>query len=166
MRSPKLIVVGAGALAALAFAVCYLAMGRMRDPSTKEPADPLAWLRVEFKLSDAEMARIRGLHEGYLPKCEEMCARIAVKNIELAEAMEAATNVTPAIAQKLSEVAACRAECQQQMLQHFYEVSQAMPREQGQRYIEEMKRLTLGVTTGYEQSMHGTQAPGHGQPRH
>src|SRR5215471_15279402 len=30
------------------------------------PADNLDWLRLEFRLSDAELARIRLLHEGYL----------------------------------------------------------------------------------------------------
>ena len=31
------------------------------------------------------------------------------------------------------------------MLQHFLTVSQVMPPEQGQRYLAEMKRLTLGT---------------------
>ena len=44
-----------------------------------QPADELAWLRLEFHLNDAEMARIRRLHEGYRPKCEAICAQIAAK---------------------------------------------------------------------------------------
>ena len=47
------------------------------------PDDDLAWLRHEFRLSDAEMQRIRQLHEGYLPKCREMCGRIANKQKEV-----------------------------------------------------------------------------------
>src|ERR1039458_7466301 len=46
--------------------------------------------------------------------------------------------------QKLAEVAALRAKCQANMLEHFYEVSQAMPPEQGRRYLAEMQCLTLG----------------------
>jgi len=59
----------------------------------------------------------------------------------------------------LSEIAALRARCQAQMLQHFITVSQAMPPEQGRRYLAEMKRLTLGTNELMEQSMSG--ASGH-----
>jgi hypothetical protein len=46
------------------------------------------------------------------------------------------------------------------MLQHFREVSQVMPAEQGRRYLAEMQRLTLGFHEQIEHSM----APGASNP--
>jgi hypothetical protein len=39
------------------------------------------------------------------------------------------------------------------MLQHFREVSQVMPPEQGRRYLAEMQRLTLGFHEQFEDTM-------------
>jgi small-conductance mechanosensitive channel len=124
--------------------------------------DDLAWLRREFRLSDAEMQRIRQLHEGYLPKCHENCARIAAKKKELQAALDHAKGMTPEARQKLAEVAALRAECQANMLGHFYEVSQAMPPEQGRRYLAEMQRLTLGFHEQIENTMSPDTSAHHG----
>ena len=120
------------------------------------PTDDLSWLRDEFHLSDAEMARIQKLHEGYLPKCAEMCAKIAAKKSELETALNGSTNVNLVAQQKLTELAALRAQCQAQMLRHFTEVSQTMPPEQGRRYLAEMQRLTLGFHEQTESSMSGS----------
>ncbi len=43
------------------------------------------------------------------------------------------------------------------MLAHFYEVSQAMPPEQGRRYLAEMQRLTLG----FHEQIENTMSPRH-----
>ena len=124
--------------------------------------DDLAWLRREFRLGDAEMQRIRQLHEGYLPKCHENCALIAAKKKELQAALDRAQGMTPEARQKLDEVAALRAKCQANMLVHFYEVSQAMPPAQGRRYLAEMQRLTLGFHEQIENTMSGDTSSPHG----
>ena len=67
-----------------------------------------------------------------------------------------------AIKQKQVELGNLRAQCQAQMLEHFEEVSRAMPQEQGARYLAEMKRLTLGSHQQIENSMSGTAAQAHG----
>jgi hypothetical protein len=124
--------------------------------------DDLAWLRREFRLGDAEMQRIRQLHEGYLPKCHENCALIAAKKQELQAALDHAQGMSPEAKQKLTEVAALRAQCQANMLGHCYEVSQAMPPEQGRRYLAEMQRLTLGFHEQIENTMSGDTSSPHG----
>jgi hypothetical protein len=124
--------------------------------------DDLAWLRREFRLSNAEMQRIRQLHEGYLPKCHENCARIAAKKQELEAVLDRAQGMTPEAQQKLAEVAALRAQCQANMLGHFYEVSRAMPPEQGRRYLAEMQRLTLGFHEQIENTMSPDASSHHG----
>lgn len=49
--------------------------GEMIMPAT--PEGGLLWLKTEYHLSDAEYERIRDMHEGYLPGCEERCREIA-----------------------------------------------------------------------------------------
>jgi hypothetical protein len=48
------------------------------------------------------------------------------------------------------------------MLGHFYEVSQAMPPEQGRRYLAEMQRLTLGFHEQIENTMSPDSSSPHG----
>ena len=159
MNRPHDILLGALALGAAIFAGSFFTAQHAAVMCCVKPADDLDWLRTEFNLSDADMARVRQLHEGYLPKCAEMCKKIAVKKQELKSVLGSSTNLTATAQAKLNEVAALRAQCQAQMLEHFITVSQAMPPEQGQRYLAEMKRLTLGTNELMEQSMSG--APDH-----
>jgi hypothetical protein len=159
MNRSLVILLGALVLGFALFGGSYFA-GKRACRMTSS-ADDLSWLRDEFHLSDAEMARIQKLHEGYLPKCAEMCAKIAAKKAELETALNGFTNVNAAAQQKLTELAELRAQCQAQMLQHFTEVSQTMPPEQGRRYLAEMQRLTLGFHEQTEQTMSGSMGHEH-----
>lgn len=142
----------------------YLIAQRWCVRQVASAADDLDWLRQEFRLSEAEMARVRELHDGYMPTCLEMCRQIAAKKSELETALVGATNFTTAAEKKLAELGALRAQCQTQMLRHFVAVSQAMPPEQGRRYLAEMQRLTLGFHERIEQSM--SQSPAHEHGHH
>lgn len=153
MKRSLLILIIAVLAASALFAGAYLMSRRVCEACATSSTDNLEWLRQEFHLNDAEMARMRQLHDGYLPQCGAMCEKIAAKKEELDAALAGATNITPVAKQKLTELAALRAECQAQMLQHFVEVSQAMPSEQGKRYLAEMERLTVGAHEQTEQSM-------------
>jgi hypothetical protein len=151
MNRSLFILLGALALGAAVFAGSYFVS--QRACVMTRSADDLSWLRDEFHLSDGEMTRIRQLHEGYMPQCAKMCALIAAKNTEVQSALGSGTSVTAEAQKKLTELGELRAQCQAQMLQHFITVSQAMPPEQGQRYLAEMKKLTLGFHEEIEQSM-------------
>ena len=151
MNRPLIILLGALALGAAIFAGSYFVAQHASVICCEKPADDLSWLRDEFHLSDAEMARVRQLHEGYLPRCAEMCARIAAKKQELQGALDNGTNLTAEAQTKLTELGELRAQCQAQMLRHFATVSQAMPPEQGRRYLAEMQKLTLGSHEQTEQ---------------
>lgn len=159
MNRSLAILIGALALGLVVFTGAYFVAQRTTVMCCTNPADDLTWLRTEFHLSDSEMARIRKLHEGYLPQCEEICAKIAAKKNELGTLLGNDTNLTAEAQVKLSEIADLRTQCQTQMLKHFAAVSQAMPPEQGRRYLDEMRRLTLGNHEQTEQSMSGK--PGH-----
>jgi len=132
---------------------------RLSTGGLVRPTDDLEWLRLEFNLGQPEMARIRRLHEGYLPVCHGYCERIAAAKAELRQALSAAPSVPPVVDQKLLEIGTLRAQCQAAMLRHFVEVSQLMPEPQGTRYLVEMERLTLGVHEQIENSMTPPTAP-------
>jgi len=126
------------------------------------PTDDLAWLRLEFRLNDTELARVRQLHDGYLPKCREFCERIDARKRELQALLVSPTNAPATVEQKLIELGTVRAQCQAAMLQHFREVSQVMPPEQGRRYLAEMQRLTLGFHEQIERTMSPAATDPHG----
>src|SRR5450756_2390491 len=155
MKRSLLILLGAVTLGTAIFAGSYLVAQRTTKMCCAKPTDDLAWLQDEFHLSDKEMGQIRELHESYMPKCMEMCAKIAAKKSELEASLGNGTNLTAEAQTKMAELAGLRAQCQAQMLQHFITVSQAMPPEQGQRYLAEMKKLTLDDHEQMESSMSG-----------
>ncbi|HOA61575.1 MAG: periplasmic heavy metal sensor [Verrucomicrobia bacterium] len=126
------------------------------------PTDDLDWLRLEFRLNAAELARVRQLHDGYLPKCREYCERIDALKQELEVLLASSTNTPAAIEQKLVEVGTARAQCQAAMLEHFREVSLVMPPDQGRRYLAEMQRLTLGFHEQIERTMSPAASSPHG----
>jgi Spy/CpxP family protein refolding chaperone len=138
------VIVVAGLLAAVAgYCALYYCGTRKHREMMESPAPELAWLKKEFRLGDAEFERIAKLHEGYLPRCEELCRRIAQKNAELRHTISG-THVDPkAVEQKLKEAGELRVECQKNMFNHFLEVSRQMPPEQGRRYLQWVQQRTL-----------------------
>lgn len=136
--------VGIGLLVGvLAYLASYHLLSSPMRALAGEKTPELGWLKQEFNLSDTEFARISALHAAYQPHCEEMCRRIDAKNAEIKAALEKAAGPTPEIDQKLAEAAQLRAECQQAMLRHFFEVSHTMPPEQGRRYLAWVEAKTL-----------------------
>ena len=122
----------------------YFCLYKLRTSrlSHSMPNSELAWLKTEFNLSDPEFARIQELHQAYLPECARLCALLASANSDLNDLVMKTNKVTPEISAKLAEIGRIRQECQSRMLTHFYAVSQAMPPEQGRRYLEQMQMLT------------------------
>lgn len=143
------------------FVGAFLIASRMSSQQFHRPTDDLQWLQVEFRLGKAEMERVRELHDGYLPVCQEYCNRIAAEKSALQMIVEEGRSGTEAATQSLNEIAQVRAQCQSAMLRHFEEVSRVMPEEQGRRYLDEMRRLTLGSHEQIEESMSGSQGDGH-----
>jgi len=143
MKRAALILV-VGLLAAVGgYCTLYYCGTRPQRHMLESPAPELAWLRKEFNLSDAEFARVAELHEGYMPRCAELCRQIAKKNAELRQLL-AGTNVdAKAVEQKLKEAGELRVQCQKNMFNHFLEVSHQMPPEQGRRYLQWVQQKTL-----------------------
>ncbi len=140
------------------FGFYYLSTARYRSLEQGQRPE-LAWLKDEFHLGDAEFKRICRMHEAYLAGCAERCRRIDQTNAELKRLLAGTNTVTPEIASVLREAAQLRAECQEKMLQHFYEVSRTMPPAQGKRYLEWVQEQTILSDSHRGMQPHGSDAP-------
>ena len=120
----------------------------------------LAWLKQEFQLNDAQFAQVRDLHKAYMSQCAELCGRIAATNVLIRTEIATHTNVTPELEELLAAAAHLRTQCQQQLLDHFYQVSHRMPPQQGQRYLAWVQEQIF--TMPHEQSSSTTPPLEHG----
>lgn len=82
--------------------------------------DAMAWLRADFKLTDAEFGAIKRLHEDYGKECARHCAAI----------MAARERHAPA-----AEMERLESRCEQSMTAHFHEVAALMDPAEGRRYL-------------------------------
>jgi len=164
MKRGAIVLVLGLALAAAGFSGLYY-LGTAPSRELMRGGQPeLAWLKEEYKLSDAEYARIVQLHAAYLPACAARCQRIEELTARLRQASLQATNVGPEIQRLLAERAAARAECEAEMMAHFLAVSRTMPAEQGRRYLEWVERQTF--MGGREMEAVHSGAPGGGHAHH
>ena len=134
-----ILVLGLLAAAAAYGCIYFVCMSPVRSLQQSDKPE-LAWLKEEFKLSDAEFKRVSELHAAYLPQCRDMCREIDAQNVKLQTLLSGATNMTPEITAALTETARLRSECQSMMLRHFFQVSQTMPPEEGRRYLAWVKQ--------------------------
>ncbi len=153
------VLAGLGLAGAGYFAVYSAGTACCRDLQ-QSAAPGLAWLKQEFKLSEGEFERIVKLHDAYEPACAERCRKIDALNARLRELIVASGAVTPELERTLAAAADLRRECQAAMLQHFIEVSRAMPPEQGKRYLDWVCARTLGPAHEAMASVSGS-APTH-----
>ena len=140
MKKGVLILVLGLLAAAAAYGCIYFVCTSSARSLQQSDKPELAWLKDEFRLSDAEFKRVSELHAAYLPQCRDMCREIDAHNVKLQTLLSVATNVTPEIDAALTETARLRSGCQTMMLRHFFQVSQTMPPEQGRRYLSWVKQ--------------------------
>jgi hypothetical protein len=133
-----ILVLGLLAAAAAYGCIYFVCMSPVRSLQQSDKPE-LAWLKEEFKLSDAEFKRVSELHAAYLPQCRDRCREIDAQNVKLQTLLSVATNMTPEITTALTESSRLRSECQSMMLSHFFQVSQRMPPEEGRRYLAWVK---------------------------
>lgn len=143
MKRPWLIIIGGLILAGVAYACVYLQATAVQRAVAKSGRPELAWLQMEFQLTDAQLARVMELHNAYAPRCDEMCRTIDAKNAEIQKLLAATNIITPEIKQALAQAAEIRAECETAMLDHFYKVAATMPPEQAKRYLDWVQQQTL-----------------------
>ena len=136
------ILVGLGSAVGAFFVCTYLATQPMRAINAAPDAE-LLWLRGEFKLTDAQFAQIKSLHENYSGQCDVMCREIARVNARLDGLISTNQKVTPELSSAMDEAARVQANCRRAMLSHIYEVAAIMEPIQGARYVQMMKEMII-----------------------
>ncbi len=159
-RAGLVLIIGLAAGIA-AFAGFYLAGTATSRELLRQPQPELAWLKHEFNLSEPEFTRIVELHEAYMPGCAERCRRIEEQTSRLNQLLATIPEVTPEVEAVMALRAKMRAQCEAEMLKHFLEVSRTMPAEQGQRYLEWVKKQTVLSGEAMEQRHHSHQGHDH-----
>lgn len=101
--------------------------------------DPSSWMRQEFHLNDAQYSQVKKIDAEYYPHCSDMCAQIVQSHRALKNLILTHGTMTPEIEVALQKDGAVRQKCREDMLRHFYEVSQAMPPAEGKRYLQIMQ---------------------------
>lgn len=129
-------------VAALAYAGVYFAGTARSRRMLRSPQPELAWLQQEYHLSDTQFARLARLHNAYLPQCRKRCLQIDELTAQLERALARSSSVTPEIKSLLTRRAEMRAQCQTEMLEHFFAVSRTMPPEEGRRYLAWVQQQT------------------------
>ena len=142
MKRLLIILIGGLLVGCAAYCVFYFPSAAAHRKMLEGKSPELLWLQKEFNLTDAELARITQLHEAYLPQCKARCEHIEEVNHKLTKTISSASQMTPEIEKLLAERAKLRAECQAEMLNHFFEVSRTMPAEQGRRYLAWVRERT------------------------
>ena len=143
MKRPWFILISGFVLAIMGFACTYVYATAPQHATERNSQPELAWLKQEYQLSDQQFARISELYVAYHPKCVEMCREIDAQNARLKTLLAATNVITVEIRQALTDQSQLRAKCEANMLNHFYQVSQVMPTDQGKRYLAWMQKETL-----------------------
>ena len=108
------------------------------DPSLRAAAakgDPMAWLRADFHLTDAQYAAIRQLHDSYAGSCAEHC-RMIQEATKTRNALQAASRTdSAAMVEAERNLQELRTHCETAITRHVREVAALMSPEEGQRYL-------------------------------
>ncbi len=106
------------------------------DGSSRLPE--LEWMRHEFKLTDAQFAKVAELHLAYRPTCEDLCAKVMTSQEKVKKLVTGGTQVSPELKAALQEQAALHVECQTALLTHLYQTAACLSPEQARSYLDAM----------------------------
>jgi hypothetical protein len=97
--------------------------------------DAMEWLRADFKLTDAQFAAIKQLHDAYSVVCEEHCREIRRAVRVRNDLKSSAPLEAGAIAAADRRVEELRLVCESAIATHVRECASHMSPEAGQRYL-------------------------------
>ena len=104
----------------------------------RQTGDQWSWLRSEFHLTGAQLARIKALHESYQPVCADHCTRIMAARERLTALEQAGRKDTPEYRQTLDQWEAVKRECTDATFRHLQTVAGIMDPAEGRRYLAMM----------------------------
>lgn len=142
MKAGWLTLMGAALLALAGFcirAAFWNLVGASRaslELQDREAREALAWMKSEFRLTDAEFTKICALHDAYVPECDKMCDRIAVAGSKVSTVLlQTDANLSTDAESALRNYEAVRSECQRATLRHLHETAAAMNPESRRAFL-------------------------------
>ena len=103
---------------------------------TTHHCSELSWMKEEFGLDDEEFRKIEQLHSDYVPRCDELCCRIADSSAKVQRLAEQSDSMTEELAAALRDYETTRLECQKALIEHLYETARCMPPDKGTKFLE------------------------------
>ena len=123
------------AAAAAAGAISFFASSDAAVRRALAQQDAMAWLRMDFQLSDVQFAAIKKLHDSYSIECERHCLAIQEAALARNALKAAATPDAVAVAAAGRRVAELRAVCESAIAAHVRRCAAEMSPAAGQRYL-------------------------------
>lgn len=127
----------AALVAALAGAAGFLCFRTGVDPAVAaalERRDAMAWLRADFRLTDAQFAAVKKIHEDYSVVCEEHCRAIQEAS-RVRDDLKAKGGGPGALVAAERRIEELRQVCESALATHVRRCAAEMPPEAGQRYL-------------------------------
>ena len=124
-------------LATLAAVTCFATYRLSGDPTVKaavEKRDAMEWLRTDFRLTDAQFAKIKQLHDSYSIVCEKHCMDIMDAARARDELRKTSTDVA-AVAAANKRVEELRRICETAIAAHVRQCAAEMSPESRDRYL-------------------------------
>lgn len=100
----------------------------------KQDGSDIAWLRMEFDLSDEQFAAIEQVHDDYRPLCARHCAAIIDAASEIRELEESGAGADELAAAKQA-VADLESVCNAATREHLHKVAALMSADDGRRFL-------------------------------
>ena len=154
MKRPLLFLLLPLLTGALAFALCYYFATRPMRQMAGKPDDGMAWLAQEFQLTPAQAAHVRDLHDGYEPRCMEMCERISKSGERLEKLLQKSTTMTPELEAAMREASQTQADCHAATLAQAFAISTHMAPEQAVRYRAMIAERIMPGTFRHDTATH------------
>lgn len=134
MRRLLAILVLAVVCGVLSFAWVRGHRAALAEELVKQEGSDIAWLRLEFALSDEQFVAIEQVHEDYRPQCASHCAAIIGATAEVRELEKSAPGSTELAAAKQA-VFDLETVCNNATRDHLYKVAALMSPDDGRRFL-------------------------------
>lgn len=108
--------------------------------------DAMAWLRTDFKLTDAQYTKIVALHRAYGDVCAEHCRAIQETQTQLDAAKKQSAHDPVKVAAAENQLRELQSRCENSIEIHVREVAACMDPAEGARYLA----LILPRINGYD----------------
>jgi hypothetical protein len=106
----------------------------LAEELVKQEGSDIAWLRMEFALTDEQFAANQKLHEDYRPQCASHCAAIIGATAEVRK-LEQSTPGSAELTAAQQAVADLESVCNTATREHLYKVAALMSPDDGPRFL-------------------------------